>query len=152
MANMSYSALAPFVCILLLAICSISQTLPEPDSDAAEDGRLVRLRFKVHITNGFPNNVHPFIATCRSHDDYLGTHTLWKNGEFRFKFMVHFWKTTHFTCNVTWGPKSLENISVFKNGVETRSCKRTGNCFWKGQEDGIYFCNNNQSYFKKYSW
>ena len=135
---------------MLFLVSCISQT-PFSAADQSED-ILVRLRFKVHILNGFANNAKPLIIHCHSNDDDLGQHTLWNNQEFRFKFIVHFVKTTHFVCNFNWGSKSLEDITVFKNAVETKTCKKTGNCYWKALEDGIYFSNKNQSYLKKYSW
>ncbi|KAK6265923.1 hypothetical protein QUC31_016760 [Theobroma cacao] len=146
---MSYSALAPLLCMLFLACCSF-QTLPA--SAAEVDKLMVRLRYKVHILNGFADNAKPLIIHCHSRDDDLGEHTLWKDQEFRFKFIVHFVKTTHFVCDFNWGSKSLDNISVFKNDAETSSCRATGNCFWKAEEDGIYFSNNDQNWVKRFDW
>ena len=147
---MSYNTLiTPFLCMLFLASC-ISQT-PFSSADQSVDV-LFRLRFKVHILNGFANNTKPLIIRCHSNDDDLGQHTLWNNQEFRFKFIIDLIKITHFVCNFNWGSKSLQDITVFKNAVETQTCKKTGNCFWKASEDGIYFSNKNESYEKKYAW
>ncbi|XVF38100.1 hypothetical protein REPUB_Repub20aG0069000 [Reevesia pubescens] len=146
---MSYSSVAPFLCMLFLA-SFISQT---PISAAESVDKVIfRFRYKVHILNGFANNAKPLIISCHSNDDDLGVHTLWKNQQFRFEFIIHFVKTTHFVCNFNWGSKSLPNISVFLNTVETDTCKATGNCFWKAAEDGIYFSNNDQNWEKRFDW
>lgn len=148
---MPYNNILPScLCIFILAIC-ICQT-PVYASESV-DKFIFRLRFKVHILNGFANNANPLILQCHSHDDDLGQHTLWKDQEFQFKFGLHIWRTTHFICNFKWGSKSLDDVTVFTNYVETRTCRDTGNCFWKAAEDGIYFSNNiDKDWKRKIAW
>ncbi|KAB2031958.1 hypothetical protein ERO13_D05G318200v2 [Gossypium hirsutum] len=145
----NFRTLTPLLCMLMLASC-ISQT---PVSYAKSvDNLVIRFRYKVHIINGLPDNAKPLELSCHSNDDDLGHHTLWKDQEFRFKFGIHFWKKTHFVCNFSWGSKSLNDITVFVNEVETRTCRETGNCFWKVETDGIYFSNNDQNWEKRFNW
>ncbi|OMP09173.1 Plant self-incompatibility S1 [Corchorus olitorius] len=149
---MSYkNLLAPnFLCMFFLA-CWMSQT-PAGFGEEVENRVIIRLHFQVHIVNGFADNAKPLVIHCRSKDDDLGEHTLWKGQEFRFEFGISWVKSTHFSCNFKWGLKKLDNISVFKHGIETWSCKATGLCFWKAAADGIYFSNNNQNWEKRFDW
>ncbi|OMP09180.1 Plant self-incompatibility S1 [Corchorus olitorius] len=149
---MSYKILAPFICMFFLACC-MSQTLAISSAEV-DPTVFIRLRFKVHILNGFADNVKPLLVHCRSLDDDLGNHTLWKGNEFRFKFLLHLIKTTHFICNFEWASKKLDDITVFKDEdhAESGECVDTGNCFWKAAADGLYFSNNNQNWVKKFDW
>ncbi|XVF84706.1 hypothetical protein PTKIN_Ptkin17bG0059500 [Pterospermum kingtungense] len=146
---MSYNILTSFMCMFILATF-ISQT-PVFAAESV-DRVFFRLRFKVHILNGFADNANPLIIHCHSRNDDLGQHTLWKGQEFRFKFCLHLLKFTHFVCSFKWGSKSLDQFSVFRNFYEGNTCKATGNCFWKASEDGIYFSNNSKNWAKRIGW
>ncbi|XWS22417.1 hypothetical protein CRYUN_Cryun29cG0032100 [Craigia yunnanensis] len=147
---MSYNTLIiPFLFMFIFASC-ISQT-PVFAAESV-DKVIIRVRYKVHILNGFADNAKPLIIHCHSKDDDLGQHTLWTNQEFRFKFIVSFVKTTRFICDFNWGSNSADNITVFENTLETETCKSTGNCFWKAAEDGIYFSNNDQNWERRIAW
>ncbi|OMP09182.1 Plant self-incompatibility S1 [Corchorus olitorius] len=152
---MSYINLAPFICMFFLACC-MSQTLAISSAEVGPTTIFGRLRYKVHILNGFEDNAKPLLLHCRSEDDDLGNHTLWKGNEFRFKFRLHWIKITHFTCNFDWASKKLDDITVFKDGrdgeAESSKCADTGNCFWKAAVDGLYFSTNNQHWVKKFDW
>ncbi|OMP09171.1 Plant self-incompatibility S1 [Corchorus olitorius] len=150
---MSYkNIVAPFICMFFLACC-MSRTLA---ASSAEVGPtvFVRLKFKVHILNGFEDNAKPLLVHCRSKNDDLGNQILWKGKEFQFEFRIHWFKTTHFTCNFDWASKKLDDITVFKNDqhAESYACVATGNCFWKAAMDGLYFSNNDQNWVKKFDW
>ncbi|KAJ0092725.1 hypothetical protein Patl1_26784 [Pistacia atlantica] len=118
---------------------------------AFDEDRLIRIKFKVHIINGLSSNENPLIIHCYSNDDDLGEHTLWMNNEFKFRFGNHVWRLTHFWCVMRCG-LNKKTIDVFRSGVETKTCRRTGNCFWSAREEGFYFSNDNQSWVKRYDW
>ncbi|GMJ00819.1 hypothetical protein HRI_003751100 [Hibiscus trionum] len=140
----------PALCVLLLA-CLISPT-PLSYAESAVDKVLFRVRFKVHIINGMPDNAMPLEIVCHSIDDDLGHHTLWKDQEFKFEFIARFWRKTHFVCNFNWGPKSVKDVTVFVTRVETKSCKESGNCFWKATPQGIYFSSDFQNWELRFGW
>ncbi|XVF84709.1 hypothetical protein PTKIN_Ptkin17bG0060000 [Pterospermum kingtungense] len=144
-ASMSYNTFVLFLCMVLLASC-IGQT------PVSAKRVIIRITFKVHILDGFATNAKPLLLSCRSNDDDLGKHTLWKDQEFRFKFNINIFKTTHFLCDFNWTTKKAANFSVFSDQTEVMTCKQTGNCFWKTQEDGIYFSDNSQNWEKKLGW
>ncbi|OMP09179.1 Plant self-incompatibility S1 [Corchorus olitorius] len=153
---MSYNNLAPFLCMLFLTCC-MSQTLAVSDAEVlgATGINILKLKYTVHIMNGFLDNAKPLLVRCRSNDHYLGEHKLWKDGEYHFRFGVSWVRTTHFRCYFDWGSKNLYDITVFRHGVpesENMSCKHTGQCYWKTVEDGLYFSNNNQDWEKKFDW
>ncbi|XVF85016.1 hypothetical protein PTKIN_Ptkin17bG0084900 [Pterospermum kingtungense] len=146
---MFYNILTPFLYLFILA-SFISQT-PVFAAESV-DRILFRLRFKVHILNGFADNANPLIIHCYSLDDDLGQHTLWKGQEFQFKFGLNLFRSTYFECTFKWGSKSTDPFSVFTGNIESITCKATGNCFWKVTEYGIYFSNNNKDWEKRLGW
>lgn len=120
-------------------------------TNAFDENIRIRLKYKAHIMNGLATDKVPTRIHCYSKDDDLGAHLLWMKEEFRFEFTVDFWKKTHFWCDMGFGTNE-RTVDVFQTGIETHTCRSTGNCFWSMREDGIYFSNNDQSWVKKYDW
>lgn len=83
------------------------------------------------------------IATQK--DDDLGAHALWMKEEFCFEFTMHFWKRTHFWCDMGFGTNE-RTVDVFRTGIVRHSCR------FNEREDGIYFSINDQSRVKNFDW
>lgn len=108
--------------------------------------------YHVHIMNGLQTNSHALIVRCKSKNDDLGRHVLWKDGDFTFHLKVNFWQTTLFFCGWNWGNKRAM-FDVFKADDEGHECAQTGNCYWQAREDGFYFtANTTMSWVHKYNW
>ncbi|KAJ4834125.1 hypothetical protein Tsubulata_012609 [Turnera subulata] len=109
------------------------------------------IRFRVFVKNGLSNNAMPLQFHCWSKDDDLGKHTLYTNQDFNFRFFDDFMGNSLFTCDMRWGDKH-KKLDVYAPTVEGLSCCDTGNCYWRAQDDGIYFCNDDKSYLKRWDW
>ncbi|KAJ4845865.1 hypothetical protein Tsubulata_048165 [Turnera subulata] len=110
-------------------------------------------KFRVHIIDGFSSNNLPFLLHCWSKDQDLGNHTLYIGGDFNFHFGTRFWPPyTHFNCDMSWGPKNLHDVTVFDQGKVMDWCCSSGQCYWRAQDDGLYYSNDNSTYAKKYDW
>lgn len=109
------------------------------------------LKYRVHVINGFSSNKVPLSLHCQSNDDDLGNHTLYNGQEFNFQFRRSMLSYTHFTCDMKWGSKH-NHVDVYREDVEGCLCCGSENCYWRTQDDGIYFSNNNQYYFRREDW
>ncbi|OAY53251.1 S-protein homolog 2 [Manihot esculenta] len=111
-------------------------------------------RFTVHVINGLSSNANPLLLQCRSLDDDLGNHTLNVGGDFHFSFKLKvFGGKTIFTCDLEWGAKHQHAI-VFRDSIEaSECCVGDDNCYWRAQDDGIYFTVDGQDKWDKiYDW
>ncbi|EEF44310.1 conserved hypothetical protein [Ricinus communis] len=111
-------------------------------------------KFTVHVINGLSTNQHPLFIHCQSRDDDLGGHTLYKGGDFNFRFGVKFiGPKTWFTCDMTWGSKH-QHVDVFRQKIEGSMCCNDGGniCYWRAQDDGIYFSVDNEMWLLRYDW
>ncbi|XP_002523927.2 S-protein homolog 2 [Ricinus communis] len=121
------------------------------ESTSGADG--LCFKFRVHIIDGFSNNNNPLLLHCWSLDDDLGNHTLYIGGDFNFKFGLKvFGGKTRFTCSFNWGAKH-QQIDVFRDNIEASlCCVGDDNCYWRTQDDGIYFSVDNQNWSKSVDW
>ncbi|KAJ4850196.1 hypothetical protein Tsubulata_027131 [Turnera subulata] len=111
-----------------------------------------KTKFTVHVVDGLSSNAQPLLLHCWSRDQDLGNHTLYIGGDFFFHFRQRFFPPpTRFQCDMNWGPKHLQ-VTVFDKDRVKDDCCKTGTCFWRAQDDGIYYSNSNSSYFKVYAW
>ncbi|XP_061993839.1 S-protein homolog 5-like [Rosa rugosa] len=102
--------------------------------------------YNVHIVNRFCNNDKPLTVHCKSGDDDLGNHTLWRGQDYNWQFNGNFWGTTLFHCNMKRDSQERD-IKVFSIPDEEPSeCMETKDCFWFVNEDGFYVGN------KKFDW
>ncbi|EEF44313.1 S-protein homolog 2 [Ricinus communis] len=112
------------------------------------------LAYIVHVMNGLSNNNHPLLLQCHSRDDDLGNHTLYIGGDFHFGFGIKiFGKHTLFNCGMEWGNKH-HNFDVFNQDVHASICctHHGRSCFWRAQDDGIYFSTDNEEWAKTFPW
>ncbi|XP_039003590.1 S-protein homolog 5-like [Hibiscus syriacus] len=135
-----------FLCILLLA--SLISETPFSHTESIVD-RVFRWRYKVHILNGMPDNAMPLEIGCRSNEDDLGRHTLWKDQEIKFNFTAQWFKKTHNVCNFYWGFKAFRDVAVLDEVAESG---QKGNCLWKAAPEGIYFSSDFQNWALTYGW
>ncbi|KAJ0035715.1 hypothetical protein Pint_25182 [Pistacia integerrima] len=126
----------------------IAQTLA-PSADI--NRRLIRLKFKVHIINGFLSNRKPLIIHCYSRDDDLGEHTLWMNDSFNFHFRVSLIRFTHFWCFFQWD-SHYKRMEVFQLDDEYNLCFDTANCYWLVDEDGFFLSADNATWYHRNDW
>ncbi|KAJ4845866.1 hypothetical protein Tsubulata_048166 [Turnera subulata] len=110
--------------------------------------------FRVDIIDGFSSNQQPLLLHCWSKDQDLGNHTLYIGGDFNFHFRVKFLipPFTHFACDMDWGQRYLRNVEVFDETHTWKWCCKTEQCYWRAQDDGLFFSDDNSSYVKKYGW
>ncbi|QDP16900.1 SPH1 [Turnera subulata] len=109
--------------------------------------------YRVHVINGFSSNDLPFLLHCWSSNDDLGHHSLYIGGDFNFHFGLRIIPpSTRFWCDMNRGPKYIPQVSVFEEDEVLHLCSHTQQCYWRGQDNGLYFCNDNSSYFKLYDW
>ncbi|KAJ4826560.1 hypothetical protein Tsubulata_024503 [Turnera subulata] len=109
-------------------------------------------RFRVHVIDGVSSNAQPLLLHCWSRDNDLGNHTLYIGGDFNFHFWVRVVPPfTRFTCDMRWAQKH-QTVTVFNRAHVEDWCCLSGQCYWRAQDDGIYFSNNNSSYTKIYTW
>ncbi|KAK1561922.1 hypothetical protein Q3G72_003143 [Acer saccharum] len=86
--------------------------------------------YLVSITNEFNNNNDPLVMHCWSHDDDLGVHTLWKNGEWHWEFGNKFLGRTHFLCNMKHGNKE-KTVDVYDSSKQELECDINNQyCIW----------------------
>ncbi|OMP09172.1 Plant self-incompatibility S1 [Corchorus olitorius] len=132
----------------------MSQTLAISSADLGTTINNGVMKYKVvNIVSGFADNAKPLLVGCRSNDNDLGEHTLWKGQEFRFLSGISGVKTTQIICYFEWGSNKLEDITVFKNDEYFDPCAiRPDICFWKAAEDGLYSSNNDQNWVKRFDW
>ncbi|KAJ9190435.1 hypothetical protein P3X46_001639 [Hevea brasiliensis] len=144
---------------LILAIISYNPVLawrPTPTltaTDSNTDG-LLCFKFRVHVINGLSSNNNPLLLHCESLDDDLGNHTLYVGGDFNFKFGLKvLGGKTIFTCDFKWDLKH-QHVFVFRDSIEASTCcVGDDNCYWRAQDDGIYFkVDGQQNWEKQYDW
>ncbi|XP_050216262.1 uncharacterized protein LOC126667350 [Mercurialis annua] len=137
----SYSS--SLVCILVLfalAISKIHAQLPPPP--------IPHLDFHVHIIKGYANGW--ISGRC-----YSPSHTISMNFtliHLDSQFQLH--ARAYFLCFMRKDQNERKTFKVFDQAVEgtNRLCGRTGNCFWKLKEDGIYFATDNVTYTREFGW
>lgn len=110
--------------------------------------------FVVHVVNNLPNNNPPLTIHCASKDDDLGTHVLYKNQDFNWKFRVNLVLSTMFFCRFKWAPRNTA-FEVFNGDVGPNCERKDANvCVWSVEEDGFYLGNQippvNQT--KRHNW
>ncbi|EEF44311.1 S-protein homolog 21 [Ricinus communis] len=118
-----------------------------------ETDKLFCIKYRVHVMNGLSSNENPLYIHCQSRDDDLGDHTLNVGGDFNFKFRIKLiGPNTWFSCDMVWGSKH-QHVDVFRQKVEGPMCCADGNsCYWRAQDDGIYFSTNNVEWIRRYEW
>uniref|UniRef100_A0A516IJJ9 S-protein homolog n=1 Tax=Turnera subulata TaxID=218843 RepID=A0A516IJJ9_9ROSI len=110
-------------------------------------------RYRVHVINGFSSNDQPMFIHCWSRNDDLGNHTLYIGGDFNFGFRLRIIPPpTHFYCDFKRGADHLTEVTVFDEDEVLGLCNDTHKCYWRGQDDGLFFSNDNSSYSKRYLW
>ncbi|KAJ4850198.1 hypothetical protein Tsubulata_027134 [Turnera subulata] len=108
--------------------------------------------FRVHVIDGMSSNAQPLLLHCWSRDQDLGNHTLYIGGDFNFRFGVRVVPPfTHFTCDMRWAQKH-QTVTVFNRIQVEDWCCNSGQCYWRAQDDGIYYSNDNSAYKKIYVW
>ncbi|EEF38495.1 S-protein homolog 2 [Ricinus communis] len=108
-------------------------------------------KFRVHVINGLSSNANPLFLRCWSLDDDLGEHHLYIGGDFNFKFGLKVFGRTLFTCFFEWDNKN-QHVDVFRDNVEANLCCDTQTCFWRAQDEGIFFSVDSQTWDKKFNW
>uniref|UniRef100_A0A516IJI7 S-protein homolog n=1 Tax=Turnera subulata TaxID=218843 RepID=A0A516IJI7_9ROSI len=109
--------------------------------------------YRVHVINGFSSNDQPMFIRCWSRHDDLGNHTLYIGGDFNFYFGLRLLPPfTHFYCDFKWGTNYLPEVTVFDEDEVMPLCYYTHKCYWRGQDEGLFFSNDNSSYSKTHPW
>ena len=108
-------------------------------------------RYTVHLVNQLSSNAQPLMVHVKSGDDDLGENTVWRNGEFLFRFKLNFWESTLFYCHFKHGNKD-KTFDVFVNGQESSDCKAEQSVYWKVTDDGFYRSCDDKNYVKKHDW
>uniref|UniRef100_A0A516IJZ6 S-protein homolog n=1 Tax=Turnera subulata TaxID=218843 RepID=A0A516IJZ6_9ROSI len=140
---------SPIIC--LLSVLAIIPFLASANSSINLDP--FRNHYTVHVINGFSNNDQPMLIHCWSRNDDLGHHTLYIGGDFNFRFGLRIVPpSTHFYCDFKRGEKHLSEVTVFDEDEVLGLCNWTQKCYWRGQEDGLFFSNDNSSWKKLYMW
>ncbi|KDP33370.1 hypothetical protein JCGZ_12919 [Jatropha curcas] len=115
-----------------------------------------RFKYDVHIINGCESGiVRPISGTCRSPTREIGTFDLphlWD--EYHWSFKLNRRSQHVYRCHVARGFGQQRTFMAFDQQDDTKDnrCGRTGMCWWKITEVGIYFGNNNATWTKAYNW
>lgn len=152
LASMASSSLsASFPLLFILAISYPVLAWGSKPISFNDNKSIFCFKFRVHIINGFSSNKNPLSLHCWSQDNDLGNHTLYIGGDFNFKFGLASFGKTIFHCDFKWAEKH-RFANVFTDGMESSTCCDTNSCYWKTEDDGIYFSNDNKNYIKRLDW
>ncbi|GER50095.1 plant self-incompatibility protein S1 family [Striga asiatica] len=118
-----------------------------------EEGRhwIVGETYHVHIVNGLEKRPKLMKVHCRSADDDLGTHVLWVDQEYFWRFKINVFGSTLFYCDVKRGQRP-KHFVAFNTSVEGLSCFKTGQCYWLIADKGFYFSMDDYTWEKKFGW
>ncbi|QDP16946.1 putative plant self-incompatibility S1 family protein [Turnera subulata] len=143
--------MSPLATICLFSILSIIPFLASANTSI--NFEILRNKYEVHVINGFSSNAQPLLLRCWSKNDNLGNHTLYIGGDFNFRFGLRVIPpSSHFYCDFNHGANYLKEVSVFDEDEVLGLCSRTKTCYWRSQDDGLYFSNDNSSWKKLYMW
>lgn len=128
------SALASHVQVLATGPCSLQNNVT------------------VAIGNLLPSESAPLILSCKSKEVDLGNATLTARQNFELNFCKSTVPNAVFTCSLSWSPKSA-TFTAYDSKVSAK-CKKTNQCWWFTQTDGIYFTDTDKitSSAKVYNW
>lgn len=110
-----------------------------------------RLKYHVHIINGFKNNSKPLMVHCWSGDDDIGQHSLHVGQQIAWHFRVNWLGSTQFTCKVKHGTRAKQ-FYAFSAPIEGSECAGDGQCYWLIVEDGFYFSKDDFTWMRKFAW
>ncbi|KAJ4850197.1 hypothetical protein Tsubulata_027133 [Turnera subulata] len=140
------------LCLMICVLAIVFSSFLAASGDQEPPWRPFCHMFRVHVIDGFSSNDQPLLLHCWSKDQDLGNHTLYIGGDFNFRFGSRVVAPyTRFTCEMHWGQKH-QTVTVFNKRSVENWCCNSGQCYWRGQDDGIYYSSDNSSYQKKYDW
>ncbi|XP_050216258.1 uncharacterized protein LOC126667345 [Mercurialis annua] len=142
------SCSSSLVCILILFALAISKNharVPQP---------IPRLNFEVHIIKGYANGLISGTCSSPSHIFAANFTLIHLDDQHQWHFRVQMHTRAYFACLLHKDHNERKTFTVFDQAVDglNRRCGRTGMCFWKLKEDGIYFAVDNVSYTREFAW
>ncbi|XP_039007864.1 S-protein homolog 18-like [Hibiscus syriacus] len=114
------------------------------------------INYHIHIVNDAPNDLPPGIPSLRLHcmsgDRDIGERWMLQHEDYTWDTKINLIRTTLFHCNIWWEGKKLF-FDAFKATRDERRCRKYHNsCMWSVREDGVYFSNDNSTWFNSYPW
>ncbi|GAV63842.1 Self-incomp_S1 domain-containing protein [Cephalotus follicularis] len=109
-------------------------------------------RYHVRISNYLTGN-KKLDVHCKSRDDDLGLHSLYRNDTYEFGFRINYFGTTLFFCHLWYDNfQVVFDAFVSKDNFILMECGDR-NCNWEAQDGGIYLHNyrKNENVLK-YKW
>ncbi|EPS58024.1 hypothetical protein M569_16794 [Genlisea aurea] len=108
--------------------------------------------FEVSIANNMNETGGLMIAVhCKSADDDLGEHYLWKDQDLRWKFRINLFRSTLFFCSVNSGETTLR-FDVFDTDYISFKCQDSSKCFWSVRDEGFYLSCDGSTFEKQHEW
>ncbi|CAJ1978379.1 unnamed protein product [Sphenostylis stenocarpa] len=119
----------------IMATCDpATSTNPITEKSDAETNHilglyLVHMRIVNNLSDNQPLNVH-----CKSKDDDLNNHVIYRGQSFRWRFRPNIWGTTLFFCHFSWAGGE-GSYDIYKNRRDYDRCKHA--CNWYVTQEGI---------------
>ncbi|KDP44347.1 hypothetical protein JCGZ_19214 [Jatropha curcas] len=117
-----------------------------------------RFKYDVHIINGCENQKFPLIpinGSCVDENKHpIGTFSLRRfTDEFHWSVKINPRGHSTYVCHLRRADTKAGIVAFDQHRDDKdRRCKKTGMCWWKVDEIGIYFSNQNYNYSKYYDW
>nr|DAD20159.1 TPA_asm: hypothetical protein HUJ06_021622 [Nelumbo nucifera] len=112
---------------------------------------MVAGKYHVFVINDLGEN-ETLNLHCASKNNDLGTHLITFGSNFNWSFNINFSETTLFWCDMNW--KSFRmHYDVFEAKRDRSICDAQQRCYWRVQQDGLYFYDASQdTYERKDVW
>ncbi|GMI87896.1 hypothetical protein like AT3G24060 [Hibiscus trionum] len=115
------------------------------------------INYHIHIGNDLPNDLPAGFPSlnlhCRSADRDIGGRAMLSGEDYSFDTKVDLIATTLFYCNAEWVRGKQQYFNAFVAKRDEHRCRNYHNsCLWSVRQDGIYFSDDNLTWYNAYPW
>ncbi|PON66091.1 Self-incompatibility protein [Trema orientale] len=109
-------------------------------------------KYHIHVINDLPESSTKLSVHCKSGDDDKGMQELSWNEEYVWGTRINFFRTTLYFCYIQWLGVKERYFVAFKAKRDEVRCEKMKNCLWRVRRNGVYFSNDNSTWFMEYPW
>ncbi|PON40380.1 Self-incompatibility protein [Parasponia andersonii] len=109
-------------------------------------------KYHIHVINDLPEFSSTLFVHCKSGDSDKGTKDLSWHEEYVWGTRINFFRTTLYYCYLQWRGVKERYIEAFKAKRDEIRCEKRKYCLWLVRKNGVYFSNDNSSWFLEYPW
>ncbi|XP_050216256.1 uncharacterized protein LOC126667342 [Mercurialis annua] len=139
------SSLGCILVLFALAIIKIHARVPTP---------VARLNYEMHVIKGDMNT--PIVGSCTSPSHGFTVNFTLNHSDEQVQWQIRLRRNVRaiYVCLLIKNRNERKRVIVFDQAIDIRErrCGRTGMCFYKLEEDGIYFADDNVSYNRELAW